>query len=435
MTIAYATPGRVLATSGDPQGGKYLVVAGGVFNLWLCFVATRGWLHVGNAQIAAVELTIMAVGFYMIRNRIDRNAIWIMAVTCGFLAGAKLVNPAISFKILHDFGIMYIFYQLGRMASERTARSTIRILMVLVLAVGFVELVFTQAFAQAFNIWDYYVQKGVISSDTVNYSNTNLFLSGNRGAGAGRTFFESVFGPHRVSSIFLEPDSLGNFSAVVFAWCLSVSKNRPGRRCVMLYILAALCFVLADSRFASGCCALMLMLRLTPLCRVALVTFLLPLLVATALTLVGSFHELPGVLPAILKDDLSGRLVFSGRLLDYWHVGQWFGMAPSQVYTSDTGYAYVLNNLGAILTLFYLGLFAFRPPRSREGEIMRAMMSVYFATSLCIGASVFTIKTAALLWFLYGTTEAGPAAPDGASARRRPAARRPVMSAMTEIAA
>ena len=37
---------------------------------------------------------------------------------------------------------------------------------------------------------------------------------------------------------------------------------------------------------------------------------------------------------------------------------------------------------------------------------MKLMMSVYFATALCVGASVFTIKTAALLWFLYGTVNA-----------------------------
>ncbi|WP_342629274.1 polysaccharide polymerase [Nguyenibacter vanlangensis] len=405
MSMSLAVAERAASPADLRKGGKYLVIAGASFNLALCFISTRHWVHVGNPLIALVEIMIMGTGFYMIRNRIDRPAFWIIAVTVGFLLGAKLVNPAISFKIVHDVGIMYIFYGLGRMATERTARSTIWIIMVLVLLVGFMELVLTGLYSQMFNIWDYYVQKGVIASDTVNYSNTNLFLSGNRGAAASRTFFQSIFGSHRVSSIFLEPDSLGNFSAIVFAWCLSVSRNQPGRRYVALYGLSVLCFILADSRFASGCCAAMLLLRLSPFCKMPMVSFILPILVATALTLVGSMHELPGVLPAIINDDFSGRLVFSGRLLDYWNVGQWFALAPSQVYTADTGYAYVLNNLGAILTLFYLGLFSFRRPLTHEGAIMKSMISVYFATSLCIGASVFTIKTAALLWFLYGVTE------------------------------
>jgi putative polymerase len=41
---------------------------------------------------------------------------------------------------------------------------------------------------------------------------------------------------------------------------------------------------------------------------------------------------------------------------------------------------------------------------------MKAMMSVYFAASLCVGASVFTIKTAAIIWFLYGAANAARAA-------------------------
>ncbi|GAA4488861.1 polysaccharide polymerase [Gluconacetobacter asukensis] len=411
MRAGHIGAGRAAVAAEGRLGGMYLVIAAAMFNLVLCFLSSRHWMLVGNSQIAVVEITILAAGLYLIRQRIDRTALWLMALTTGFVVGARLVNPALSVKILHDVGIMYIFYMLGRMASERTAWSTIRILIVLVLVVGFVELVFTNIYASLFNIWDYYVQKGVIAKDTVNYSNTNLFLSGNRGAGASRTFFQSIFGPHRVSSIFLEPDSLGNFSAVLFAWCLSVSRNQPGQRCVVMYALAVLCFVLADSRFASGCCLLMLLVRVSPFRRSALAAFLFPILIGTLLTLVGTMHELPGVLPAIIKDDLAGRLIFSGRLLDYWGLGQWFGLAPSQVYTLDTGYAYVLNNLGAVLTLFYLGLFAFHPSRTPEGATMKTMISVYFATSLCIGASVFTIKTAALLWFLYGVTDAmGPAA-------------------------
>jgi putative polymerase len=435
--LGVASPGvasvGVQSRASGRQGGKYLVIAGAMFNLALCFISTRHWAHIGNPQIAVVEIGIMAIGFYQIRHRVDRSALWIMAVTFGFLVGAKLVNPAVSFKIAHDVGIMYIFYGLGRMASARTAWSTIWIVTALVMVVSFAELVFTDTYANLFNIWDYYVQKGVIASDTVNYSNTNLFLSGNRGAGAGRTFFQSIFGPHRVSSIFLEPDSLGNFSAVLFAWCLSVSRNQPGRRCVALYGVAVLCFILADSRFASGCCMLMLLMRVSPFCKVPLVAFLCPVIMATGLMVLGSMHELPGVLPAIITDDLSGRLIFSGRLLDYWNLGQWFGLAPSPVYTSDTGYAYVLNNLGAVLTLFYLGLFAFHRPGTPEAATMKILISVYFATSLCIGASVFTIKTAALLWFLYGVTETMGAARQAVRSRR-PAAPRITLPPMAGAA-
>ena len=277
--------------------------------------------------------------------------------------------------------------------------------MAIVLAIGAFELVSPTLFGTVFDVWDYYVNKGVIAQNTVNYSQTNLFLSGNRGGAALRTFFPGIFGAHRVSSVFLEPDSLGNFAAISFAWCLSTSVGKLSRRTI-LFGLAILCFVLADSRFASGCCAFMFLLRMSFLVRSKFVVFLMPVFVMAALTAVGSLHEMPGILPSVIVDTLPGRLVFSGRLLDYWDIQHWLGFAASPVYTADTGYAYFINSLGLPLALFLLAAFAAYPCRSKEGVVMKAMMSVYFATSLCIGSSVFTIKTAALLWFLYGTTNA-----------------------------
>ncbi|MDT8871223.1 hypothetical protein RAA17_09460 [Komagataeibacter rhaeticus] len=55
------------------------------------------------------------------------------------------------------------------------------VLMAMILFIGFFELLFTNLFGMVFDVWTYYVNKGVISTSTVNYSNTNLFISGNRG--------------------------------------------------------------------------------------------------------------------------------------------------------------------------------------------------------------------------------------------------------------
>jgi putative polymerase len=115
--------------------------------------------------------------------------------------------------------------------------------------------------------------------------------------------------------------------------------------------------------------------------------------------------------------------LFSGRLLDFWNLQQWLALSPSQVYTADTGYAYVINNLGLPLALFFLGIFAFLKPRTPEAASMKAMIAVYMAASLCIGANMFTIKTAALCWFLYGAANA--VSTDGRPAIRTFFSRRP----------
>ena len=382
--------------------GAWLVIGSVVFNIGLCFIKTRHWAPVANPEIVLTELVIMVMGLTTIRHRLTPGEVQLVGLIAVFMIGMKLINPDLNLKILHDLGIMYIFYKLGTMASPQQADRLVWLLMGIVLSVGFFELIFPTSFGNIFDVWSYYLDKGVIAQGTVNYSGTNLFLSGDRGA-AARTFFPGLLGSHRVSSVFLEPDSLGNYAAIMFAWCISTAIGSRLWRGGLIG-LSLLCFVLADSRFAAGCCALMLLMRLTPLVSSRLVVFLMPVMVMLALTITGSLNELQGTVPAIMSDNFSGRLLFSGRVLDYWHLPQWFGLAPSQVYTADTGYAYFINNAGLPLALLFLALFAMHRPVRREAVTMKAMIAIYIATSLCIGASIFTIKTAAILWFLYGVT-------------------------------
>jgi len=275
------------------------------------------------------------------------------------------------------------------------------IVMAIVIAFAAFEVLFPVRFGLVFDVWSYYVDKGVITAGTVNYANTTSFISGARGGQEARSFLPSILGAQRFSSVFLEPVSMGNFSVIAFAWCLCTKPGVWWRRALLIGCAGA-CFVLADSRFAAACWVLMLAFRITPLHRSRFVIFCLPLLIMLALLVNGSLHATPGVVPAIVNDDFAGRLLFSGQLLDSWGAAQWFALAPSAVYTSDTGYAYVINNLGLPLAILLLGGFAFHKPATQEGLAMKAMITVYMATSLCIGANMFTIKTAALCWFLYG---------------------------------
>jgi len=398
-----APAGTRAAAAAEPKLGPWLVVAATVFNLGLCYINTRGWAVITNAPIIICELAIISGGIFVIRSNISGVAIRITAIAVMWELCAWMINPGLDLEILHDLAIMYIFYKVGTLTSIQTGNRTLWIVMGIVLAFGFMEWKLQARFEQAFNIWSYYVNKGAIPAGTVNLSGTDLYASGVRGTAASRTFFPSLFGPHRVSSVFLEPTSLGNFAALAFAWCMSTSCGKLWSR-ALLFVLAICCFILPDSRFASTTCMIMFVLGFVSFARSRLVVFLMPVLVMLALTIEGALHEIPGVLPAIITDDFPGRLLFSGRLLGYWDLPQWLGLDVSPVYTEDTGYAYFVNNLGLPLALYLLAVFAAFKPRSREAARFKAMISVYYATALCIGASVFSIKTAALLWFLYGTT-------------------------------
>jgi putative polymerase len=386
----------------------WLVIIAVNFNLLLCFINSRHWVSVGSGDIIGVELLLLAAGFWLLRARFTRQTIELSLFIIAYLAALRFINAGLDLKILHDLAIMVIFYKLGTLTSVETGSQLLWIVMLIVLAVGLFELVLPVLFGNIFDVWSYYVNKGVIDQDAVKLSQSNLFISGNRGSDTVRNFFPGIFGSHRVSSVFLEPDSLGNFAVVAFAWCLSTAVGSLRSRALLLFF-ACCCFVLPDSRFASICCVAMLFFKFVLPIRSNLLAFFLPVLVLLGLVVAASLHPMPGgITPRIINDDFAGRLLFSGRLLNFWHLSQWLGLAPSQVYTADTGYAYVINNLGLPLALFLLAVFAAGGGTQAEAKVMKLMVAVYFATSLCVGASVFTIKTAALLWFLYGAANAMP---------------------------
>jgi putative polymerase len=404
--------------------GAWLVLVASVFNLFLCFVSSRHWITIGNSGIIFVEFMVLSAGLVLLRNELTKFAIQTSLLITLYLIGIEFINPGLDLKILHDLAITVVFYRLGMLASVETGNQVLWIIMILVLGVGLFELALPATFGAIFDVWSYYVNKGVIGQDTVKLSHSNLFISGNRGSDAVRTFFPGIFGSHRVSSVFLEPDSLGNFSVIGFAWCLSTAVGSVRNR-LFLLLFSCFCFVLADSRYASFCCLIMLGLRLVFPVRSKLLVFFIPICVLGALILAASLNPMPGnVIPAIINDDFSGRLLFSGRLMDYWNFHQWLGLAPSQIYTADTGYAYLINNLGLPLTLYLLAVFSASGSDSIEARMMKLMISVYLATSLCVGASVFTIKTAALLWFLYGTANAMLKSTSGVASKQSLASRR-----------
>jgi putative polymerase len=385
--------------------GPWLVVFSAIFNVFLCFVSTRHWTDIGSTEVIVVEAAILAAGAFLIRKRITSEFLQVTFLLVTYLVALKLINPGADLKILHDIAIMYIFYKLGASASIETGNRTLWAVMIVVLGLGLFELLDLRAFGKVFDVWSYYVDKGALGEDVVNYANTALFVSANRATADMRTFLPGLLGAHRVSSIFLEPVSLGNFAVIAMAWCLSTSVGKPWSR-ALLAACAAFCVVLADSRFGAACCLMLLVCRLASL-RSDLLVLLIPILILMGLVVIGTVDAMPhDAVPYIIDDNFSGRLLFSARLLGCWDPGQWLGWTASDVYTADTGYAYLINGVGLPFALLLLFLFAANRVATEEAVRMKIMISIYFAAALCIGASVFTIKTGALLWFLYGTTNA-----------------------------
>jgi putative polymerase len=216
------------------------------------------------------------------------------------------------------------------------------------------------------------------------------------GAAGGRGLFP-ILGNHRVSSIFLEPVSAGNFGIVVFIWAL-VRSFMERRLFWGLFASAATIIIMSDSRFGANFCALCLLLAFLPAAVRTATVAVLPLFGLLALLI------LPGPLSVSYGVDngFIGRIILSGRILERFDGLNWLGLKAPDFITSDSGYAYALGGFGIVgLLLFWMMLLLVKGSGGRF-YLLRDLAGAYFAVLLCISNSPFTIKTGALLWFLTG---------------------------------
>lgn len=266
------------------------------------------------------------------------------------------------------------------------------------------EYFFLESFLKVFSIAEYYVARGTLQdADWAQNASQGLMVSGMRPTDQGRTLL-SFLGNHRVSSIFLEPISLGNFGTLVTLW--AVIRSRMEGRIYIWCILSGLALViLSDTRFAAYFLVLGVVLLMTPPQRVTPFIFLLPFTVIIALFLwgmLGGHYDGPTLEGSSVHD----RLLYTGEILFNLNVFNWFGLEASGVQTMDSGYAYVISNVGIIGFAALWILFMSIEGSSRYYYSFRNAIAVYFAALACISASHFTIKIAALLWFLLGVLSA-----------------------------
>jgi putative polymerase len=70
---------------------------------------------------------------------------------------------------------------------------------------------------------------------------------------------------------------------------------------------------------------------------------------------------------------------------------------------NDSAYTYVLVKIGIFGAAALWALFTYMPVLDKDASRFKSFVAFYYILVLTIAASAFTIKTAALLWFLCGT--------------------------------
>ncbi|MGD9501153.1 MAG: hypothetical protein AB7V40_01545 [Methyloceanibacter sp.] len=424
-TIGGVGHARRIAASGSDLGfaaGALILGAIG-FNALLCFLNTRG-IAVSNVHVILSEVLLISAAVFVCRNHLSLTEISVLAlivistVAISALRYANAPEGGFDPKIGRDLMIPVIFFLFGKAVADiRTADRIVFIATAILLLFGAFEYFFLETFLEVFGIAEYYIARGTLeASDWALNVSQGLMVSGLRPTDQGRILLPFL-GDHRVSSLFLEPSTLGNYGALVTLW--GAIRSRMEGRLFVGFVLAGLALlVLSDTRFNAYFLVLALPVLMAPHRLTTPAVFVLPFATMLALYLMGaasadSFNSIPMVDGRGAYD----RLLYSGRVLFDFDAYNWLGLAPSRAQTFDSGYGYVISNIGIAGFVALWFLFMSLKGANRYFYAFRNVLAVYFAALLCISASQFTIKIAALLWFLLGVLSAVKAADPGQTRR------------------
>ena len=372
-----------------------VVVAAVVFNFVLCFVNTNIF-RVGTGLVILAELVLIAGALLIAFQRSLDLAVLILVLLCYFIFLGAL-QGSFDPKPIRDLLIPIAFYFAARRAATpELGDSLVNATVAIVLVVGIAEYLFLPMYIKLFDILGYYVSRGSVSAASLETSSDRLFASGMRYE--GRTLLP-MLGEHRVSSVFLEPVSVGNFGAIAFAWIVLRNWGRP--LMMLLRLFPVICiFVLADARFGLAVSLLSVLVfacaRFTP----RILLLLAPGIMVLGLAWIGYTY------PDVAWDNtLRGRILLSGQMLAGLNPQEVFSFVRTDRFVSDSGYTYTLVKIGLGGAAAMWVLFAFTGGDDRLAWRFRLFCAVYILLLLIISNSIYSIKTAALLWVLAGALD------------------------------
>lgn len=392
------------------------------FNMALCFANTNV-MGVSDLHVILCEALILAVVFltaYRALADVHLILLGFVVVWPLLLASIRYVagnDTTIDVKIVRDLAIPIGFFLLGTASANlKTADRIVAAAVAIVIVVALFEYFWIETFTRFFNVAKYYIARGSLEAKQI-YQNTDLYISGMRPAGnqGGRNLLPFL-GDHRVSSVFLEPVSAGNFGVIAFIWGL-VRSRMEGKLYLGVMAGGMIVIVLADSRFGAYLCMMALVMAYLPIAWTTVGAALMPLAALIVLAIVpfvvtGSYDPQN----RYIDNGFVGRFVLAARILGEFDALTWFGLSTPGMLAFDSGYAYILSKVGVIgFWVLWLIPFSLRNA-NRHFCLYRNLLAVYYGTILCVSNSAFTIKTAALAWFLFGVMSRWPASRYGGRA-------------------
>jgi putative polymerase len=380
-----------------------LVLIGSVcFNAALAIVSGHVMVA-SSALVIAAEATFVSAAIYLALQswRAEMTpVIAIIVMLVLFAIVRSVATGAIEPKYLRDTLIIPTFLLLGMASGTNNLVRTVIIVHAIVFAVFLLEALAPSIYSELFRIQDYYINTRGNSASEFYNSNSDLFISATRPNERFLPFIDE----ERLSSIFLEPVSLGNYCTIIVAFVVA-SFRRLSKRTLAFFVISTIAMLFGcDGRFAVVCSILILLAsfvasRLPPHSAIVY----LPAAVLVMFMIVSSAAIQTG------GDDFVGRIAHTKDMLMRFDVQDFLGISNAFIDEAvDSGVAYLIVTQ-SLPGLILLWMFIAWGPVEHTTEQIRYThaLCLYLALSMLVSYSFLTIKTGALLWFIQGTLQTG----------------------------
>lgn len=377
------------------------ILAGAMFFNAALAIVNAHVVPLQSAAVVACEALLLVAAHAVIAARARPQMLpWYLLllpiVLFGLLRASAL--GTLEAKYVRDLALIPTFFLLGLVFPREKLGSLLVAIHAAVLAGLLLEWASLDGYANLFAIKDYYIRTRGTSEEGFWNTSSTLFVSATR---PDDRFFSFV-GWHRMSSIFLEPVSLGNYCVVIAACvCAFPAALRRGQ---LLFLAAgtALMLIGCDGRLAT--------VTIAAIAAISVVAPRLPpnaSLLFPPLTVLAAFAVVMGLDLEAAGDNFAGRIAHTVDLLGRLSSSDYMGMSNAFLQVAvDSGVTYLIITQSIVLPVLVWGTVALLADEHDPAAVRyKTAVAIYISFSLLISFSFLSIKTAAPLWFVLGALQ------------------------------
>ncbi len=359
-------------------------------------VKTLSSIHVMGTEILIVFAALLFVAINSNRLKSITPVISFLIFTFLSFLYVSFVNDVIALKSFRDMLLIVVFFLLGSLCEKSHIINIFRALGIVTAIFMAVEIFSTDFYAYLFEPAKYFVNTRAI--EVFEADSSGLFRNA---LGYENRFSYGFLSTHRVSSVFLEQVSLGNFAMVlsIFVICFWKDLKRVDRG-FFLFLIPFI--ILTTSGRASSVICLVILAG----------AFVFPYLPKR-----GNIFVIPAILllsfiffynpyftahPAV--DNIQGRIGLTMHHLANIDTAYFTGGRLEDLNgIFDCGYVYVIftQTIFGLIALWLFSALSIPPDRPENKKFLYAV-AFYIGLNLLVSVGIFSIKVAAPLWLIAG---------------------------------